>query len=114
WTWVPFTPPALLKSLTASWLAWSARAPIDASSPVKGPSAAIFTVSGLFAAAPLVLVPPHAASPPVPTAMRAIILGCDILPVDLLFLRRIPKFGALFIHGCPAESNRRPAGSNPF
>src|SRR4029077_9423758 len=47
-TWVPFTPPALLKSLTASWIACSAPAPIDASSPVKGPSAAIWTLSGFF------------------------------------------------------------------
>src|SRR5256714_15478946 len=91
-TCVPFTPPALLKSLTASWIARSAPAPIDASSPVNGPSAAIWTLSGLFVAAPPPVLPPHAANPTPAMATRTRILGCAILPVDLLFLRRRPKF----------------------
>src|SRR6266576_6664597 len=91
-TCVPFTPPALLKSLTASWIARSAPAPIDAWSPVKGPSAAIWTLSGLLAAPPLVLPPPHAASPTLAMAARTRILGFAILVVDLLFLCRRPKF----------------------
>src|SRR5437870_833964 len=92
WTCVPFTPPALLKSLTASWIARSAPAPIDAWSPVKGPSAAIWTLSGLLAALPLVLPPPHAASPTLAMAARTRILDFAILVVDLLFLCRKPKF----------------------
>src|SRR2546421_696036 len=38
------------------------------------------------------VLPPHAASPTRAMAMRTRILGCAILPVDLLFLRRRPKF----------------------
>src|SRR5256885_13478284 len=91
-TCVPSTPPALLKSLTASWIARSAPAPIDAWSPVKGPSAAIWPLSGLLAALPLVLPPPHAASPTLAMAARTRILDFAILVVDLLFLCRRPKF----------------------
>src|SRR5438445_3962772 len=89
---VPLTPPAALKSLTASWIALSAPAPIDAWSPVNGPSAAIWTLSGLLVAAPPPVLPLHAASPMPAMAMRTRILGCAMLPVDLVFLRRRPKF----------------------
>src|SRR6266480_4631193 len=91
-TCVPFTPPALLKSSTASVIARRAPAPIDAWSPVNGPSAAIWTLSGLFAALPVVLPPPHAASPTLAMAARTRIFGFAILPVDLLFVCRRPKF----------------------
>src|SRR6266550_5885653 len=108
-TCVPFTPPALLKSLTASWIARSAPAPIDAWSPVKGPSAAIWTLSGLLAALPLVLPPPHAASPTLAMAARTRILGFAILPVDLLFLCRRPKIvRSLYTLGPPRATAARP------
>src|ERR1700738_4076902 len=113
WTLVPCTPPALLKSSTASWHDWSAPAPIEASSPVKGPSHAIRTLAGLLAAVPVVLLP-HAASPTLAIAARTRILGFTILPVDLLFLCRRPKFvRSLYTLGRRSATADRP-GSNPF
>src|SRR5579864_271829 len=99
WTDVPFTPPLLLKSFTASWMACNAPAPIDASSPVNGPSAAIFTVFGLFALLdplPLLLVPPQAASPMQANAAKTTNLGFTIVVVDLLFLCECLNWFALY------------------